>query len=258
MTAKINYLWRLLGTAISFTVFGLIAMVFWGLAFPVIDKLIIRNRHKKQKSRLLMQQIFHIYMEFMRLIGILDYQVYGSERLNAPGKLIIANHPCLLDIVFLISQIKNATCIVKPQLANNPFLRIPIHAMGYIYAHDPEKLLELCSQELRTGCSLIIFPEGTRTIPGKPLKFQRGAAAIALHAKVNLLPVTLSCTPTTLTKQEKWYQIPDKKFTLSLHADNELQTGSTDTDLSRSLATRKITRQLEQYFTRQQVHHGQS
>ena len=163
-------------------------------------------------------------------------------------KVVVANHPCLLDIVFLIAQIPNATCIVKPALIRNPFMRIPIRAMGYIYAEDPEVLLTRCEAELHEGGCLIIFPEGTRTTPGKPIKFQRGAATIALQAGADILPVTIRCFPTTLTKQEKWYHIPEKRFTLSLEVGDDIQSGTYPANTSRAIAARQITRQLETYF----------
>jgi 1-acyl-sn-glycerol-3-phosphate acyltransferase len=255
MFKRINYLWRLFGTGLSFFLFGAVGVLFWGILFPLLDKAIMQDLPKKQRSRLLMNRIFHFYMEFMRKIGILGYEVHGGGRLNTPSRLIIANHPSLLDIVFLISQIRNATCIVKPALASNPFMRIPIQAMGYIYADDPEAVVKHCAEELHEGCSLIIFPEGTRTTPGKALKFQRGTAAIALESKVKILPVILGCSPTTLTKREKWYQIPHKKFTLSLHVEEDFELDAIDENASRSLATRKLTRQLEKYFIDRQAHH---
>lgn len=260
MLERINYLWRLFGTGLSFFLFGFVGVLFWGILFPVIEKFIGAGVQKKLRSRALMNRIFHIYMEFMRVIGILSYEVHGGERLNAPGRLVIANHPSLLDVVFLISQIRNATCIVKPTLAANPFMRIPIHAMGYIYADDPEAVMKQCAEELHEGCSLIIFPEGTRTTPGKPLKFLRGAATIALESSAKILPVIIGCSPTTLTKREKWYQIPYKKFTLSLHVGEDFQLDEIDenTNRSRSLATRKLTRQLEKYFIEEQAHYGKS
>ncbi len=256
MLERINYLWRLFGTGLSFFLFGFVGVLFWGMLFPLFEKFIGVGLQKKLRSRALMHRIFHLYMEFMRVIGILSYEVHGGERLNAPGRLIVANHPCLLDVVFLISQVRNATCIVKPALAANPFMRIPIHALSYIYAVEPELLLEQCTADLHQGCSLIVFPEGTRTTPGKPVKFLRGAAAIALQAKVKILPVHIGCAPTTLTKREKWYQIPHKKFTLSLHVGDDIEVDAIDGNADRSLAARKLTRHLETYFIEQQAHYG--
>lgn len=254
MLERINYYWRLFGTGLSFFMFGAGGVFAWGLLFPLFEKFLGQGVEKKRRSRLLMHRIFQSYMDFMRIIGILDYEVRGGERLRASGRVVVANHPCLLDIVFLISQIPNATCIVKPALVANPFMRIPIRAMGYIYAENPETLMVRCEAELREGGSLIVFPEGTRTKPGNPIKFQRGAAAIALQADAKILPITLRCSPTTLTKQEKWYQIPEKRFTLSLDVGDDIKLTSVST--SRSLATRQVTRQLENYFIEQLARHG--
>ena len=255
MFERLNYVWRLTGTGLSFFVFGAVGVLFWGILFPLFEKSLGKGNQKKIRSRLLMMHIFRIYMNFMRAIGILSYQVRGSEGINAPGRLVVANHPSLLDIVFLISQIRNATCIVKPALAANPFMHIPIRAMGYIYADNPADVMERCAEELRQGSSLIVFPEGTRTTPGQPIKFQRGAAAIALQAEAKILPITIACTPTTLTKQEKWYQIPQKKFTLSLDVGEDIEPTSMSENKSRPLAARSITRQLEKYFIERLAQH---
>jgi len=259
MLERLDYCWRLFGTGLSFFLFGAMGILVWGLLFPVFEPFLGRGETKKRRTRRLMQGIFRVYMDFMHLIGILNYQVRGRrELLAADGNLVIANHPCLLDIVFLISQIPNATCIVKPALIRNPFMRIPIRAMGYIYAEDPEMLVARCAEELNAGGSLIIFPEGTRTTPGKPVKFQRGAAAIALQAQAKLLPVAIGCHPTTLTKREKWYRIPEKRFTLSLHVGDHIRLTPVSGDGCRSQSTRRLTRQLEAYFIEQLAQHGKS
>ncbi|MGR8930292.1 MAG: lysophospholipid acyltransferase family protein [Gammaproteobacteria bacterium] len=255
MFERVNYYWRLFGTGLSFFMFGACGVLVWGMLFPLFEPFLGSGVAKKRRSRLLMHRIFHSYMAFMRIIGILDYEVRGAERLKVPGRVVVANHPCLLDIVFLISQIPNVTCIAKPALIANPFMRIPIRAMGYIYAEDPELLIDRCEAELREGGSLIVFPEGTRTTPGKAFKFQRGAAAIALQAKVPILPVTLGCSPTTLTKHEKWYQIPEKKFTLTMKVGDDYRFTPICADAVRSVAARRLTRELESYFKAQLADH---
>jgi len=255
---RINYGWRLFGTGLSFFMFGAAGILVWGLFFPLFERFFGQGVRKKRHTRRLMQSIFQSYMEFMRIIGILNYRVLNGERLSEPGRVVVANHPCLLDIVFLISQMPNVTCIVKPALIANPFMRIPIRAMGYIYAEDPEMLIDQCAAELREGSSLIIFPEGTRTTPGKPIKFQRGAAAIALQSEAPILPITLGCSPTTLTKHEKWYQIPEKKFTLTMVVGDDIQFTPISEQTSRTVAARQLTRELEAYFIEKLANHGKT
>ena len=54
-----------------------------------------------------------LYMETMRVLGILTYRVEGAERLREPGRLIVANHPTLIDVVLLVSLMPEVDCIVK-------------------------------------------------------------------------------------------------------------------------------------------------
>jgi len=43
-------------------------------------------------------------------------------------------------------------------------------------------------------------------------EFQRGAANIAIRANVPIRPVVITCAPSTLTKNEKWYHVPSRPF----------------------------------------------
>jgi len=106
---------------------------------------------------------------------------------------------------------------------------------------------------------MIIFPEGTRSVPGQPCRFQRGAAAIALQAGKILTPVTLSCYPGTLTKAEKWYQIPFRRFHLAMHVKDDIALEEFNKFEQKSIAVRRLNQFLQDYFTEQRElykHHG--
>ncbi|HEU4780698.1 MAG TPA: lysophospholipid acyltransferase family protein, partial [Steroidobacteraceae bacterium] len=96
----------------------------------------------------------------------------------------------------------------------NPLLRWPVSWAGYLPNAVGEELIEECAATLRRGHSLLVFPEGTRTVPGKPLRMQRGAAHIALAADSEILPVTITCDPPTLFKGNPWYRVPARRFHL--------------------------------------------
>ncbi len=86
-----------------------------------------------------------------------------------------------------------------------------VKAAGYIPNRDPESLLDDCSERLQDGNVLLVFPEGTRTSPGKPSKLQRGAAQIAVRTETDLRLIHITVEPSFLTKEKKWYQVPDTK-----------------------------------------------
>src|SRR5690606_3555824 len=106
--------------------------------------------------------------------------VQGEHLLQRPGLLVLANHPCLIDVVFLIAFTPNPDCIVKGGLLANPAMRGYLRLTGFLRNDRGAELIEDARSSLAAGSALIIFPEGTRTQPGQPLQFQRGAANVAL------------------------------------------------------------------------------
>ena len=68
----------------------------------------------------------------------------------------------------------------------------------------------------------MIFPEGTRTVPGQPMQMQRGAANVALRGARVLTPVFITCDPPTLSKNLPWYRIPPRRPTFTLRAGDDI------------------------------------
>lgn len=253
IAAKLGYGWRLFATGLSFFSFGAGGLLLWVFVFPVLSFLPGNSRKKVRRGQKIVSYSFYVFIGLMHRLGIMTYEVVGLDKLNRPGQLIIANHPTLVDIVFLISRIKQASCIVKAGLWHNPFMRGPIVNAGYISNDDPEQMIAECVAWLRSGGSMIIFPEGTRSIPGKPYRFQRGAAAIALQANTVVTPVTLSCYPSTLTKAEQWYQIPYCRFHLTMQVGDDIALDEFVGISPKSIAVRRFTQYLQDYFTQQRA-----
>ncbi|GAA0817656.1 1-acyl-sn-glycerol-3-phosphate acyltransferase [Colwellia sp. D2M02] len=252
----LNKLWRILATGIAFSLFGF-GGLFIALFVLPIQRLFIRDTAKQQKlARTTVHHTFKHFISFMSITGISTFNVNERQHLQQiSGQLILANHPSLIDVVLLISLVPNANCVVKAHLFRNPFMRGVINNTGYISNDDPEELIQDCNAALQAGHNLIIFPEGTRTTPGKPIKFQRGAANIALRCQATLCCITLKVEPATLTKTEKWYQVPEKKFEVCLKviATTPKFTHLTSTPISKG--SRIFTRELEQFF-REEIHNN--
>lgn len=248
---KLSYCWRLFATGFSFFSFGVGGLCLWFLVFPLLAVLPGNRLRKIARAQAAVHYSFYVFIGLMHRIGIMTYEINGLEKLNRPGQLILANHPTLVDIVFLISRIKQANCIVKDSLWRNPFMRGPILNAGYISNGDPEKMIADCVAWLQSGGTMIIFPEGTRSLPGKPYHFQRGAVTISLQANRIVTPVTLSCYPSTLTKAEHWYQIPERHFHLAMHVGEDIPLAEFSQIQPKSIAVRRFNQYLQDYFTQQ-------
>lgn len=251
MFARLNYLWRLVATGGCFAVFGLGGFALSTLVFPVLR--VIPCDQPWRRTRGVIHKSFAAFLWFMELVGIMRLQVVGAERLhNCRNVLVLANHPTLIDVVALVALMPTASCVVKQALWDNPFLRGVVRAAGYISNSDADTLIDDCARDLAAGNPLLLFPEGTRSRPGEPLCFQRGAAYIALRSGMPILPVLIDCRPSTLTKREKWYHIPHRRFHLSIEvlepisASRWVEAGEVQT-----IAARKLSQGLETFFARQ-------
>ena len=252
---KLFYYWRVLATGIAFTTFGI-----GGITLPVFALVFFRfipgsKQQQQSRARLLVHYTFKAFIYFMRFLGILRWKIDGLEKLQRSGLLILANHPTLLDVVFLVAFIPNATCIVKSHLLRNPAMRGFVTLTGYITNDKGEKLIQSARESFHQSSSLIIFPEGTRTQANNPRPFQRGAANIAIRTRTNITPVRIYCNPPTLSKEKNWYQVPEKTFLMSFYAADDISISPFLEDNS-SLAARKLTRHLENYFKEEEYPDG--
>jgi 1-acyl-sn-glycerol-3-phosphate acyltransferase len=210
--AYIGYLFRWLGTATSFAWFGIGSAFLGVVVLPLISVIVRDPARRRRCARWTVGGAMKTFVGYMRFVGVLSYEVRGEKNVepNRPC-LIIANHPSLIDVAFLLAQFPTADCIIKEGLLKNPFTRNLLRAADYISNTDPGVVLEQSIERINAGRSIILFPEGSRTVPGEPLAFKGGAAAIAVRSSCPCLPVLISCDPTTLTKSDRWYQVPPRK-----------------------------------------------
>ena len=255
MLYKLDYLRRLIATAISFSIFGLGGVVIALLMYPLICLFVVQEKRIKA-GRLCIHYSFKFFIAMMRILGIYTFETHNIAKLNKVGSLIVANHPTLIDVVFLLSFIKDANCVVKASLAKNIFMLGPLKAAGYILkSDDPATFLHQCSDILQQGQSLIIFPEGTRS-NNSGFKFQRGAANIALLAQKHFLPVTIECYPAMLQKGVKWYKIPQFRPHFKIQVFDELKINhiTQDYSLESAIKVRKINQLLLDFYVQKLNH----
>jgi 1-acyl-sn-glycerol-3-phosphate acyltransferase len=213
----------------------------------------VRDKKKRKKAaQRTIHNCFRFFTRQMVVLGIMRISLHNVERLSRQGgQLIVASHPTLIDVVLLISLLPETDCIVKKSLFFNPFLRGVVKAADYISnSDDPEELLKNCKKLLDNNNSLIVFPEGTRSVPGQPLKLQRGSARIALYAKKDITPVTITCNPPALMKNVPWYKVPKESFHICLSVGNTISVQPfLEHSSVESKQARHLTEFLKDYFT---------
>lgn len=239
--------WRLFVTAVSFCCFGVGALIVGMVLLPIVKLVPAAHEVKRRRARGMMSAALRMFVGFMRRGGVLTYEFHGRERLGRAGQLVVANHPTLIDVVFLLAFMPAASCVVKRGLWRNPLTRWAVTLAEFIPNDDTASMIEGAARSLKEQQTLIIFPEGTRTRPSQPMVFHRGAANIALRAASVVTPVYIRCDPTTLTKSEPWYRIPPRRPHFALFVGDDLDL-SPYRRAPLPLGSRAFNQHLHQHF----------
>lgn len=253
---RLGYLYRVLATSICFFGFGLGCLLIAPTVLPVILLWPASRDMRRRRFRRVVSMGFRMLLAVVRPMGIGRIEVQGRERLKqADGKLVLATHPSFIDAVVLLSLIPDADCVVKSTILRNPFTRWFAVTADYISNRhdDPAAIIDSCVEAVKGGQALVLFPEGTRSVPGRPLKLKRGAMQIAVRGDFEILPVVIHCTPPTMLKDTFWYQVPERPWvmTVKVCAPRKLKDIAPVASLPPGVAVRRLTQALQTYFQQQ-------
>ncbi len=221
MIRRIKYTRRLVSKLSSFAVFGISSLILGTTLLPLFHVLAgFSEKRFNVISRRFVNKFFKFFVKYIEVTGAMRLSVENRELLkNIQGKVVIANHPSLLDVVILISLIPNANCIVKGALIQNKFISLIIRDLYIPNTLPFEEQMERAKKSMiEGGNNLIIFPEGTRSKPGEPWFFKKGAARFALFAGADVVPIYFGGNEKIgLRKEDKMLQFhPTERYMYNL------------------------------------------
>lgn len=252
MLNRLDRIWRSCGIALFLALIGVGGSLMAITIFPLIA-LVIRPREPRRRViQWVLHHTFRLYCGGIHWLRIADIRIDGAEKLrHLRGILIIANHPSILDVVMIMAAVPSVQCVVKAGLWRNPFFHLTMRSAGYIRNDlDPEAFMAACVGALQAGQNLIIFPEGTRTVPGQPLQMRRGFANIATLAEADVQLVTISCDPPILFKGDHWWNAPPQRSEFRMEICEVLRIDAFMKDRPRPLSARKLVAFVEDYYSR--------
>lgn len=259
MLPRLERLWRSFGTGLFLAIIGVGGSLLAMTVFPVIA-LVTRDRERRRlRIQRVLHRSFQLYCAAIHVMKVADVRMEGRERLkDLKGAMVIANHPSLLDVVMIMAAIPNIQCVVKGGLWKNPFFRLTVEGAGYIRNDlEPEALLQACVDTLKAGNNLLVFPEGTRTVRGTPMKLHRGFANIAILAEADLQMIRISVEPPLLHKGNPWWKVPETRTEFCMQVCDRLDIGRFLGYRFRSQSSRRIVGCIEDFYA-EHTHHGLS
>jgi 1-acyl-sn-glycerol-3-phosphate acyltransferase len=244
------YAYRILAKWFSFFFFGLSSLLLAILIFPPMRLFIHPKERFKKNARRFVSLSMRFFVSIMHFIGIVNLETDGREKYrNLSSKIIVANHPSILDVVMLFSLIPNADCVVNAHLKGIIFITEIIRQLYIPNILDYESILKACVESLKQGNCMIIFPEGTRTPRTGKNIIKKGAARVAMASGCNIVPIHIGGTDKYgIGKKDPWPSFnPRERYVYSLIMGAEISPENYK-ELPIPKAVRALTQEMSKFL----------
>lgn len=173
-----------------------VALAIWALTLPFDRRLVLLHRFTCFWASL--------YTWFNPAWPV---TVEGRERVR-PGAayVMVSNHQSFLDILVLFRLFVHFKWVSKVENFRVPFIGWNMRLNRYIALRRGDRtsvvqMMVEAEQTLREGSSIMMFPEGTRSVDGRLRPFKSGAFELAKKVGVPILPIVLEGTGNALPKR---------------------------------------------------------
>lgn len=188
-------------------------MLFWSylaLSLPVLFAgalLVFLSTAAFDRRR----RLLHLYTclwayHYVRVLPLWRAHFSDVSRI-APGTtyMMVSNHQSLGDILVLFGLFRHYKWVSKLAIFRVPFIGWNMVLNDYVALRrgDPEsiqQMMDACRRHLKRGSSVLMFPEGTRSIDGQLKPFKHGAFTLAKELDVPVLPIVVDGTRDALPK----------------------------------------------------------
>jgi 1-acyl-sn-glycerol-3-phosphate acyltransferase len=155
--------------------------------------------------------VLHLYTcgwayHYVRLLPFWRARFTGREHIRGGRTyVLVANHQSLGDILVLFGLFKHYKWVSKRVIFRVPFIGWNMVLNDYVGllrgdAKSIERMMQECRKHLRNGSSVMMFPEGTRSVDGEIKSFKHGAFTLASELGVPVVPIVIDGTRDALPK----------------------------------------------------------
>lgn len=130
----------------------------------------------------------------------LRFKVTGIRNLPPSPYIVASKHQSAWETFVFHALLPDPAIVLKKELMWIPLFgwhlkkagMIPLSRAKRKGTKSLKQLLQKADKALQNNQQILIFPEGTRALPGAPSTYQSGIASLYLHLKLPVVPVALN------------------------------------------------------------------
>jgi 1-acyl-sn-glycerol-3-phosphate acyltransferase len=189
---------------------SLLTLAFWTLYIPIAALIAFPWTFITGDARLLYRLGVWGARVGVRVSGV-RARVVGADQLDrSRAYIFMSNHVSNLDPPLMLPLIPVRTSV----MAKQELFRIPILGRAMLLASlvpvdrsnrdAAVASVHRAAEVIRSGISMTVFPEGTRSPDGRLLPFKKGPFYLALETGAPIVPITIIGTDKLLPKGKKF------------------------------------------------------
>lgn len=159
------------------------------------------------KSGNVVHLVARLWARCILWMSFIPVKIRGLENIDAGRSCIfMSNHQSNFDIPVLLSKLPvQFRWLAKAELFKIPIFGRGMRGAGYISIDRSNRKsafrsLSRAAESIRTGTSVLIFPEGTRSSDGTLQPFKKGGFMLAVDAGVPVVPIIVRGTYDIMAK----------------------------------------------------------
>lgn len=203
---------------LGITIVGFVGFVI-GSLFLTLCGIILFTVFPATKTK--RKLIFHyIIMHVFRFILKCFFNVKKTlinehkERFEKPC-IIVANHQSHIDLALTLQLHPKIIVFTNDWVYNSPFYGWIVRMADYYPASSGyENSLTKLENLIADGYSILIFPEGTRSVDGEIHRFHKGAFLLAERLKLDIVPLLIHGAGDAVTKKD--FHFKDGSLTVKI------------------------------------------
>lgn len=169
-------------------------MVFFiaSIILTLVGFCLLTIGRKTQKHKLWYHKVLCTFLRWSaKMIPFVPYHIenQNNETFDKPS-IIIANHQSHLDLLYLLLLNPKIICLTNHWVWKSPFYGWIIRYADYYPVDNGLENNEIAIENaIKNGYSVLIFPEGTRSVDNSIGRFHQGAFYMAKKFHVDILPI---------------------------------------------------------------------
>ncbi len=131
----------------------------------------------------------------------------GVDKVDWSRPMVLAsNHQSLADVPCIMTAMgRSFGFLTKKELFRVPAFGTAMHRLGCVSidrrnARTARASISEAAARVRGGATIVVFPEGTRSVDGKLQPFKKGAFHLVQAARVPMLPLGITGTNRVLSR----------------------------------------------------------